>query len=786
MSSTTSKSLCKSSNLKIRSSMRGVKRCSSCGEMNGQRAQICNNKNCKLRQKTLAMRLPFDPVELIDNTVTEVASTYYSIRCKERDAQPRNFVHITEVTLSKESQHATIMARKTICFADTCKYDTSDTMGFVSCNHVKACSVDPTKSIPKAEVFTVAREVVWNLNITTEQKQRLWDLYKAGEQKIPSVQRISATAFVVKCLKSRIFPMGYLHVTATGKQLSAKKHVSTHVCACKKLKIIVESDNSVVMQEEICDHILLVLAAILSKPNGKTVYENFTSALKPFWMPTTLELPLLDTMQEDAFFGPSINIGGSFGDKNDQSSADDIFIFGEEFEMPLPDLGDVILDITPEDMLSLQQITDNTISGITATSTSGQSKIIEPVNCAGDPNLVSSCDSNEKDQDMQLNSINSISSATTVAACLAEESATLPDTATHMELSDCNIELMDQFQLTDQIDLCSDDISLPALVADQSNLFSVLQGATVPLTTAITNSSADTCLSTNISYDLSGSNTVSKSLLKPKTLTTASTTSLITADPSAIETTLPPIELPTIAVVKKYPVKASSLVTEVKTRLYPPIPAKRALIVNTPKSQTPLVGVDTDINEEAAEPSLAYSAWLEYVIEIINDSVEIVDEPNIKHSFHVHEEIFSHFSKQFSVGIKRRMPNFTTLVKNGKYKGLIKYTWYFTTASTVRRIFNTKNVSITLERIFERTNDGLYIPYIRATNNNSDEKHKRIYPKVSLYMAHIWFECKDNKHKSFKIEWLPNAFPKSHFGILNIEFSLDIKYPNLVIKDTAS
>lgn len=175
-------------------------------------------------------------------------------------------------------------------------------------------------------MFTISREVLWNLNISIEQKQQLWQQYKLAEDEdqLPAVQRLNATTFVVKCERSNSFPAEHLHVTAVANGLSNKKGM--YACACRKLKIIVEPDNSLVMQDEICDHLLLVLAGILSSPQGKTVYGNFMKSLQSFWMPAQLETPLGEVQHDDLRLGLSINIGG----EGDVDTHEDIYIFDDE------------------------------------------------------------------------------------------------------------------------------------------------------------------------------------------------------------------------------------------------------------------------------------------------------------------------------------------------------------------------------------------------------------------------------------------------------------------------
>uniref|UniRef100_A0A034WRW0 Uncharacterized protein C2orf42 n=1 Tax=Bactrocera dorsalis TaxID=27457 RepID=A0A034WRW0_BACDO len=395
-------------------------------------------------------------------------------------------------------------------------------------------------------------------------------------------------------------------------------------------------------------------------------------------------------------------------------------------------------------------------NSVAINSTTNHNDILHP----GDPNLgLSFAITAEDIEDIKFHDAPFINGVKSLS------SSALPNNVTtaHLELSDCKIELMDQFELTDQIDLSTtDDITLQQDHTWLGNGISILEAPILNNTTPI-----DSCATESTTLEtanLTHSTTIydNNSLLKSNNVVEA-----------------PPIELPTIAVVKKCPVKASDLVNSVNTRKFPPLPEKRSIIVNgvnTLEQHSAHVG---SIVSSGDEPSLAFSSWLDYVIEVINESVGIVEERSVEHTFHVHEEIFAHFSKTFCTGVKLRMPSSTTVIKTGKYKGLIKYVWYFTSASTVRRIFTTKNISLETERIFEYNSDGEFVPYvIKPTVPTTDGKYKRVYPKMSLYKTHIWFESGSSEYKnSFKLEWLPSAFPKSHHGILKLEFTVRVQDP---------
>ncbi|XP_011197631.2 uncharacterized protein LOC105222127 [Bactrocera dorsalis] len=724
-----------------RGSLRGVRRCAGCGQLNGVRSSICRNQFCKLRKEALRTHIPLDPVQL---ECLNKQKSLYSLRKKEQNAQPRNFVLLTATSKSNATKYE--------CY--TCSPGVPTTSDL--CKHILACTTKPD-SLQKAEVFSISRDVLWNLNgLDNEHKERLWNTYQQEENNVPAVQRISNSLFVVKCDVSKVFPAGRLHVTAISNGCSTKKGI--YSCSCKKLKIIVEPDNSVVMQEEVCDHILLVLVAVLSNRKGKALFGNFASALKSYWMPTYIETPIVDSTQEDALFGLSIDIGGNFDmGGGDSRPGDDIFIYNNDFMSGenIPDFEDIILSnpTNPIEQLHKHNIMDNSIA---INSTTNHNDILHP----GDPNLgLSFAITAEDIEDIKFHDAPYINGVKSLS------SSALPNNVTtaHLELSDCKIELMDQFELTDQIDLSTtDDITLQQDHTWLGNGISILEAPILNNTTPI-----DSCATESTTLEtanLTHSTTIydNNSLLKSNNVVEA-----------------PPIELPTIAVVKKCPVKASDLVNSVHTRKFPPLPEKRSIIVNGVKTLEQHSAHVESIVSSGDEPSLAFSSWLDYVIEVINDSVGIVEERSVEHTFHVHEEIFAHFSKTFCTGVKLRMPSSTTVIKTGKYKGLIKYVWYFTSASTVRRIFTTKNISLETERIFEYNSDGEFVPYvIKPIVPTTDGKYKRVYPKMSLYKTHIWFESGSSEYKnSFKLEWLPSAFPKSHHGILKLEFTVRVQDP---------
>lgn len=284
-------------NISQRASLRGIKKCPSCGALNGQRALLCRNIDCDLRQKTLASIKPFDPVQLITTSSTNTNSQQiynnnnnnssedgdtndndykstpqseeeeqseqqdnqeiktqknkkqeqqlYSLRTREKLINPRTFVAITEQILAVESSNTEIVSRNAVCYVETCKYDVNN-LNQIGCKHVNACIRSKPQQIRKAEVYQIDRDILWSLNVNESKKKKLWNLCLESEcnEQIPPVQRINVNTFVVKCPLTSEFPVGRLHVSVYSNQITNPQKRGMFNCACKfKSENQLESEN---------------------------------------------------------------------------------------------------------------------------------------------------------------------------------------------------------------------------------------------------------------------------------------------------------------------------------------------------------------------------------------------------------------------------------------------------------------------------------------------------------------------------------------------------------------
>ncbi|XP_073818861.1 uncharacterized protein [Musca autumnalis] len=742
-------------NILHRSSLRGLKKCGSCGFISGQRAFICRNTECDLRKRMLASIKPFDPIQLVTNTDIRL----FSVRSKEKIINVRNFVSISQ------SPATGIFSRKATCYVDSCQNEVSSDF---HCKHIKAI-YSSDSDFQLAEVYQLDKNVLWNLNIAEDQKQNLWDLYCRGDnnEKIPPIQRLNDQTFAVTSLNSNNFLAGRLHVTVCSNAMTNKK--GFYLCACKKIKIVVEADNSVTMKKEICDHLLLLLAAILTQPD-KSMYSAFLDSLQHLWMPNTLNPPV-DSSHLMDFDMPMIdcedkNEVSPIGVTNNNSSnnnTEDFFSFNEDLfaENTIPDFSDIISDIESERKKSLPNV-----------------QPFLPITSTSDPHL----NSNNSVEDFDLNFPH-------IKQNKSEDTKTSASTVIpNVNFNENNLSVVEQFQLSNDIQLSCDNIALAQDIESLNNLESQVQ---------------EGCLDTT---NFNGLDLIKQEQSIPaindiqtntKNFVTNTSNSVI------IKPKCSPVFLNKSVIVKQSPVKIIKITKPGVIQKLPTIDKKfvqiskidssKIIVLNSKSSQKPIniqpisnLSVTSTVpspplidasQPSTIEPSLSYESWLDNIIEILSDSINLQDSNNIKHTFHVHEDMFSHFSKTFGFNNKPRLPNFTQVITSGKHKGLIKYGWYFNQAAAVKRIFSTKNSKLELQRPTEPLKDGNFVPFFSKISSQitvtkcrpKETPEQRVFLKFSN-APETASDTYENDKSGLKLEWLPSAFPRSHFGLMTIEF----------------
>lgn len=164
----------------------------------------------------------------------------------------------------------------------------------ISCKHVKSSLESCTT---KAKIQNVDEDILKRLDITDERRKILLTMHKESKSAMPLVQRINQRVFVVCCDVSLNFPIGLLHVICIAEENFIRcvfsfncNPIETNImclfffcsfcCACQKTTILSISNKSTLQGTDICDHILLIFAAILSDQNLQNEFEYLAAIIK--------------------------------------------------------------------------------------------------------------------------------------------------------------------------------------------------------------------------------------------------------------------------------------------------------------------------------------------------------------------------------------------------------------------------------------------------------------------------------------------------------------------------
>lgn len=274
-----------------------------------------------------------------------------------------------------------------------------------------------------------------------------------------------------------------------------------------------------------------------------------------------------------------------------------------------------------------------------------------------------------------------------------------PDAANpHMPLSDFNengLSVIEQFQINHNMQVSNDNIELAKDIENLNNLESQVMETNTTFTPCLRNQTSllKTPTKNNDTEELNAKPCIVFDSATSNTTVPATKSIILKQGPVRIIKIVTPIQ--------KLPVKQNNKIVQISEinpnkiivlKSNQTVGAAKQIITSAPSSSS-LNRADFKQTSPSPVPSLSYDSWLEHVIEILNDSITVQDSLFVKSTFHVPEAMFNHFSKTFTVNNKRRLPNNTAVIKSGKYKDHIKYTWYFNQATTVHRIFASKNVS---------------------------------------------------------------------------------------------
>ncbi|XP_055324128.1 uncharacterized protein C2orf42 homolog isoform X2 [Sitodiplosis mosellana] len=642
-----------------RPNLRGLVKCKACSHYNGIRATACKNKSCRLSKVVSKPKLKpkINSIQL----VTKDESQLFSVQIRDRDVDYRNFVSVTDKVISSDAS-ASIISRNAICYVDTCKYDSNDVN--ISCKHVKSSLESCTT---KAKVQNIEEDILKRLQMTDEQRRKLlsWHRESMSESSAtPLVQRINERVFVVCCDVSLNFPIGLLHAVCTAEQKGVR-----FCCACQKAKVLIATNQSTLMGQDICEHILLILAAIMSDLNLQKEFESLANIIKTFVSTTIDECQWLKDEVS------SVPIATAYNDLGSTTIAATL--------------------VESLDNIELIQIPNALTEGEALNSSffnldqcSGESVDME--------NLPISVESENVPMNDKLNN---------------------GEYSDGLELVNYRVQLTDQFNVANKVEFGDEQLN----AAETQNNLSI-DGI----------------------YGLDDSGSTNDVVL-----------SYLCSDGMLFEDL--PMEV-----------------------------MNENLISNKDHSMES----DDDIYTEHEKMCRSldstqlesYHNWLGSVIEATNLILDFnsdgYPEPL---KFSVPHLYFDILRTKFSAGTKKkRLPNLTTVVTDGRYKNQTMSTWIFSNIKLIKYIFCTKTMELEVVRSFRKTSQNTfeYIPASELINSEDEvfDNNRKIRPtvyKTFLKMKSVdknaKFQCKSSKQGLFIIEWIPNALPISKYGEMRIK-----------------
>ncbi|KAM6902063.1 uncharacterized protein C2orf42 homolog [Xenentodon cancila] len=181
--------------------------------------------------------------------------------------------------------------------------------------------------------------------------------------------------------------------------------------------------------------------------------------------------------------------------------------------------------------------------------------------------------------------------------------------------------------------------------------------------------------------------------------------------------------------------------------------------------------------------TMGFHQWLASVTERIHQTMHFqFDGKPRPLVYHIPQEFFNALQQRLSLGSKkRRLPNFTTVVKNDGLPlgSFSKYTWHITNLLQVKRTFDTPELPLEVTQSFVKNVDGSYSrfhcpeppPEPELLEGCRTDRPQAIRPMELRTFLKVGPGTAEQKEASpFVMEWIPDVLPRSQMGELRISF----------------
>uniref|UniRef100_A0A182NS47 Uncharacterized protein n=1 Tax=Anopheles dirus TaxID=7168 RepID=A0A182NS47_9DIPT len=184
---------------------------------------------------------------------------------------------------------------------------------------------------------------------------------------------------------------------------------------------------------------------------------------------------------------------------------------------------------------------------------------------------------------------------------------------------------------------------------------------------------------------------------------------------------------------------------------------------------------------EAIQCNLSFTRWLEFVIEQLNATIDYnMDGKPPTQSFRIQEDFFRCLRARFSVGHRLRQPESTEgdgPVESERHPRPLVFK--FTHHKSLLHVFRTDKIELAFEKTFIRGSDDRFVPFERLKDDETRKQLPALEGIVPIRPHRYCTYIKMGRYKhasdpervhQFTVEWVAGALPLSGFGDLRISF----------------
>ncbi|XP_050083298.1 uncharacterized protein LOC126569928 [Anopheles aquasalis] len=684
-----------------RSSYRGLRKCPKCGQHNGNRAMRCKNGSC-------------DQVFRFDDGHgkrteggkhgSDTVATAFAVRL----IHPTADSPLYSVSLSPGNPFFVESVSEPDGLVSFCSWGSS-TIPTTLTESVQKLILD-CKSV--AEPLTIHRDALDTLAATAVDRHSIWDR-----------QTQCSPAALVQRLSGDLFVVGHPYLVGDSGRLwhvkATKKNQKYSQLTCDCCATVPPATNN---KPALCWHVVAIVAALLSAPD-KYTDRQWGSLLREYTNNRVSDQR--PTIPADAT-NPILSIEFPFSSVQSPQTPTECIAIDADSNVELIDFHDSLV----------------ATSSLTPTFEAFPDDGCEGVGGLIMPDLL---DNGESIYELAITD-DPIPPTSLENDCSSDVFATSIEESDLALIQDCQIELMDQFDLTDRIDFCPSDIE-----CDESLLLAV------PPNVIQSPSDDSFCCTTTADLPLEGDGKRAKGKKQPPLVE-------ITTKKSALRQ------------MSRLPRDKLTGGSYSLRKLMKTLESNGILFNRIPRPATTTMPVDVP-PYEASLCNLSFIRWLEAVIEQLNSVIEYSSDGRPgPQTFRIQEDFFRCLRARFSIGHHLRQPD--VVEPQAHPQKPASQFFKFTHHNQVLHVFRTERIALCFEKHFTRSACGQYtaieiedppavaIATFPVTGRPIRPQVYSTFIKLGRYKH----EADQERIYHLGLEWIGGVLPRSGFGDLRITF----------------